>query len=117
MKLVDCSTRLAFALAASLAAVTWSGEALAGWVPGDSLIICENDRSYVLRARAVTRDGDVVTGHIIAGSRRSYHVRLIPMGAGYRYAGRGIWLDGIRGQAVLNFGKHHSVACTVSPAA
>ncbi len=41
------------------------------------------------------------------------HVRLVPMGVGYRYAGRGIWLDGFRDNALLNFGKHSQVACTI----
>jgi hypothetical protein len=36
------------------------------------------------------------------------------MGVGYRYAGRNIWLDGLRENANLNFGKHNSVACTVT---
>jgi hypothetical protein len=43
------------------------------------------------------------------------HVRLIPMGDGYRYAGRGVWLDGIRGDATLHFGQHRAVDCLVSP--
>jgi hypothetical protein len=36
------------------------------------------------------------------------------MGVGYRYAGRGIWFDGLREDAYLNFGKADSVACTVT---
>jgi len=32
------------------------------------------------------------------------------MGVGYRYAGRGIWLDGFRENALLNFGKHAQIA-------
>ena len=29
---------------------------------------------------------------------------------GYRYTGRGIWLDGFRKNELLNFGKHSQVA-------
>ncbi|EGP07239.1 hypothetical protein CSIRO_2967 [Bradyrhizobiaceae bacterium SG-6C] len=36
------------------------------------------------------------------------------MGVGYRYAGKGIWLDGHRGNAQLNFGKNNAVACSVT---
>jgi hypothetical protein len=35
------------------------------------------------------------------------------MGVGYRYAGPGIWLDGYRENALLNFGTHSQVACTI----
>jgi hypothetical protein len=35
------------------------------------------------------------------------------MGAGYRYAGRGIWLDGVRNEAVLNFGARQAITCEV----
>ena len=58
--------------------------------------------------------GEIVTASLSTGARSS-HVRLVPMGVGYRYIGKGIWLDGFRDQAQLNFGKHHQVACTVSP--
>jgi hypothetical protein len=37
------------------------------------------------------------------------------MGVGYRYAGKGVWLDGIREAAVLNFSNSHQIACTVLP--
>jgi hypothetical protein len=40
-------------------------------------------------------------------------MRLIPMGSGYRYAGRGVWFDGMRGQAVLNWGRPDEVPCRV----
>jgi hypothetical protein len=35
------------------------------------------------------------------------------MGAGYRYAGAGVWFDGERGEAVLNWGTEHATPCTV----
>jgi len=37
----------------------------------------------------------------------------VELGVGYRYAGHGIWLDGFRDNALLNFGKHSQVACTI----
>lgn len=45
--------------------------------------------------------------------RQRIHMRLIPMGDGYRYAGRGVWFDGIRGDAQLFDGPSRSVACSV----
>src|SRR4051812_7972854 len=74
---------------------------------------CENGQQYPLCPIAVSIVGEVVTGALYTG-RRATHVRMIPMGVGYRYAGRGIWLDGFRENALLNFGKHTQVACTVA---
>ena len=73
---------------------------------------CENGQSYPLCPIAVSIVGEVVTASLHTG-RGATHVRLIPMGVGYRYAGRGIWLDGFRENALLNFGKHSQVACTI----
>jgi hypothetical protein len=81
----------------------------------DFSVTCENGRNYSLRTRAVSDEGDLVTGHLMLAPRRSVHVRLIPMGVGYRYAGKGVWLDGIREAAVLNFSNSHQIACTVLP--
>ncbi len=86
------------------------------WTGTDSLsLACSNGRTYGLSPRAVAIDRDLVTGYLHLSPRHAVHVRLIPMGDGYRYAGRGIWLDGIRGEATLHFGKHRSVDCSVSP--
>jgi len=74
---------------------------------------CENGRAYPLCPIAVSVAGEVVTASLYTG-RHAAHVRLIPMGIGYRYAGRGIWLDGFRENALLNFGKHIQVACTIA---
>ena len=49
----------------------------------------------------------------MTGHGRGVHVRLIPMGSGYRYAGRGVWFDGMRQQAVLNWGRPDEVPCKV----
>ena len=80
----------------------------------DLRLSCENGRNYVIRTRGVSRVGELVTGTMSPSRRSGIYMRLIPMGDGYRYAGRGIWLDGKRDQAELWLGKHHSVACTVS---
>ena len=74
---------------------------------------CENGRTYPLCPIAVSVVGEVVTASLYTGHRGATHVRLIPMGVGYRYAGRGIWLDGFRENALLNFGKNSQVACTI----
>jgi len=74
---------------------------------------CENGRQYPLCPIAVSVAGEVVTASLHTGHRSAMHVRLIPMGVGYRYAGRGVWLDGFRENALLNFGKHTQVACTI----
>jgi hypothetical protein len=82
--------------------------------PSGSLALsCENGRVYPLRVRSVSDFGEVVTGYLSTGPRHAAHVRLIPMGDGYRYAGRGIWFDGKRDIAVLYFGKNSAVNCTV----
>jgi len=74
---------------------------------------CENGRQYPLCPIAVSVVGEVVTASLHTGHRGGTHVRLVPMGVGYRYAGRGVWLDGFRENALLNFGKHSQIACTI----
>ncbi|HET9717720.1 MAG TPA: hypothetical protein VFP60_16190 [Pseudolabrys sp.] len=75
---------------------------------------CENGRDYPLRPIAVSREYDLVTGYMLmTGHGRGVHMRLIPMGSGYRYAGPGVWFDGLRGNAVLNWGRADAVPCTV----
>lgn len=75
---------------------------------------CENGRNYPVRTGAVSEDGDLVTGYLVTGRGHGIHIRLIPMGDGYRYAGRGIWFDGLRRDAVLNWGTPRAVNCTVT---
>lgn len=77
------------------------------------VFVCENGRQYPLCPIAVSVVGEVVTASLHTGHRGGAHVRLVPMGVGYRYAGRGIWLDGFRENALLNFGKHSQIACTI----
>jgi hypothetical protein len=74
---------------------------------------CENGHQYPLCPIAVTVVGEVVTASLHTG-RGASRVRLVPMGVGYRYAGKGVWLDGFRENALLNFGKHAQVACTLT---
>jgi hypothetical protein len=98
--------------AVAIGASGWAGAGAHEVAPG-FLLTCENGRTYPIHARAVTVDGDLVTGTISTGRGRM-HVRLIPMGAGYRYAALGRWVDGWRTEAALNFGPSKAVACTVT---
>jgi hypothetical protein len=79
----------------------------------DIVFVCENGHQYPLCPIAVTVAGEVVTAALYTGHHSSTHVRMIPMGVGYRYAGHGIWLDGFRENALLNFGRHSQIACTI----
>ena len=83
-------------------------------MPPDFVLACDNGHSYPIHARAVTVDGDMVTGYISTGRGHHIHIRLVPMGVGYRYIAPGLWADGVGTEAALNFGPRHSVACTVS---
>ena len=77
-------------------------------------LACENGRDYPLRPLAISRESDLVTGYLlVTGRGRGVHMRLMPMGSGYRYAGPGVWFDGLRQQAVLNWGRPDEVPCTV----
>ena len=105
MKLLVKTSLAVLALAGTMAT------AQAGGRYGGIQFACENGRTYTLQPQAVTDVGEVVTGRLHTSSRRASKVRLIPMGNGYRYAGRGIWLDGIRGDAVLHLGKHATTGC------
>ncbi len=78
-------------------------------------LACENGHNYPLRPLGVSREYDLVTGYLLStGEKHSIHLRLVPMGVGYRYTGHGIWFDGLRGEAVLNWGTRHEVPCTVA---
>ena len=82
--------------------------------PHKMWLACENGKNYPIRPLAVSRENDLVTGYMVnLGRKYSVHLRLVPMGVGYRYAGRGIWFDGERQEAVLNWGKPNAVPCTV----
>ena len=77
------------------------------------VFVCENGRQYPLCPIAVSIAGEVVTASLYTSPRGATRVRMIPMGVGYRYAGRGVWLDGKHENALLNFGKHSQIACTI----
>lgn len=77
-------------------------------------LACENGQNYPIQPISVSRENDLVTGYLLrTGTGRAVHLRLIPMGVGYRYAGQGIWFDGLRGEAVLNWGRPDAVPCSV----
>jgi len=107
------------ACAALLLVAGASSASVAGGYPapvhasGSLALSCENGRVYPFRVRSVSDYGEVVTGYLSTSPRHAAHVRLIPMGDGYRYAGRGIWFDGKRDVAVLYFGKNTAVNCVV----
>ena len=85
------------------------------YVPGaDFSIACENGATYRLSSGPAVFPGDIVTARLHLSPRHALPVRLMPMGMGYRYAGRGIWLDGIREHALLYLSKYRPVACLVS---
>jgi hypothetical protein len=86
---------------------------LAGGYCSELRLACENGRNYPICPIAVSETGELVTANLSLGPGRGVHVRLVPMGVGYRYIGRGIWFDGLRGDATLFFGKNNAVACTV----
>ena len=85
----------------------------AGGVCSGLRLTCENGRSYPLCPIAVSEEGELVTGSLGLGAGRGVHVRLVPMGVGYRYIGRGVWFDGLRGDATLFLGKDRAVSCAV----
>ena len=113
-KFVTTAMLFGFAMSVNPASAADLGLRTSGPVGSCSEIVftCENGQSYPLCPIAVSIVGEVVTASLYTG-RGATHVRLIPMGVGYRYAGRGIWLDGFRENALLNFGKHSQVACTI----
>jgi len=80
----------------------------------DFVLSCDNGRDYPFCPRAVSPEGDVVTGTLRLAPHSSVHMRLIPMGVGYRYAGRGIWFDGLQNEALLFLRKNASVSCSIS---
>jgi hypothetical protein len=99
----------------SLAGQISRADAQAAFFPGaDFAVACENGGTYRLSSGPVAPPGDIVTAYLYLTPRHALPVRLIPMGMGYRYAGRGVWLDGIREHALLYLSKYRPLACTVS---
>ena len=86
-----------------------------GLLPGAAFSVdCQDGAVYRLTSGRVTEPGDIVVARLHLSPHHAMPVRLIPMGEGYRYAGRGVWLDGIREHALLYRGKYNPVACIVS---
>ena len=78
------------------------------------VLACQNGANYPIQPIAVSREGDLVTGYMLrVGTGRAIHLRLVPMGNGYRYEGGGVWFDGVRSRAVLNWGRPGAVPCEV----
>jgi hypothetical protein len=100
------------AFGASAQAADVEGVAVAR--PAGMVLACENGRNYPIQPIAVSREGDLVTGYMLrTGTGRSIRLRLVPMGNGYRYEGGGIWFDGVRNHAVLNWDRPNAVPCEV----
>jgi len=107
---------IASALLSAAAILSVSAAQAAGFAPaygGRFVLACENGANYPFLARAVSEAGEVVTGYVGVG-RRPVHVRLMPMGDGYRYAGYNLWFDGKDDVAILYFGKTSAVRCTIA---
>ena len=106
-------TLLLLVAATVLSTLISGSPAKAGGLCSMLVLSCENGRNYPLCPIAVSEAGEVVTGRLVLAPQRGVHVRLVPMGAGYRYIGQDVWFDGVRSDAVLYFGKSRSIACTV----
>lgn len=106
--------RITSAAALGVTLLFGASSATAGGYCSDLALACENGRNYPLCPIAVSEAGELVTAQLVLGPGRGVHVRLIPLGNGYRYAGRGVWFDGIRREATLSFGMHTPpIQCTV----
>jgi hypothetical protein len=110
--------RKGLAFGVALLPILFAGTALAaGPAPHHAQrmwLACENGRNYPLQPAAASRDYDLVTGYLLrTGRGHAVHLTLVPMGNGYRYAGLGVWFDGVRGDAVLNWDRPDAVACKV----
>jgi hypothetical protein len=75
-------------------------------------LVCANGHSYPICPIAISVAGELVTGRLMTSSGGT-HIRLMPMGDGYRYAGRGIWFDGKYTEATLYFGQTAAISCNV----
>jgi hypothetical protein len=97
-----------------LTSLLGSSPASAGGLCSSLILTCEDGRSYPFCPIAVSEEGEIATGYLTLSPRHGLHMRLVPMGAGYRYIGNGVWFEGIRSSAVLYFGESRAIACTVS---
>lgn len=110
--------RLKFAFFGLVVAIGMAGgatTALADQLSGGAFSVdCQDGSAYKLTSGPVLAPGDIVTGHLHLSPTHAMPVRLIPMGQGYRYAGHGVWLDGIRERALLYRSKYNPIACVVT---
>jgi hypothetical protein len=106
-------SQLKVAFAAAVMIILGTGQGVAGGLCSYLRLSCENGRTYPICPIAVSNEGELVTGQLVLGRGRGIHIRLVPMGDGYRYIGRGIWFDGLFSQAALTLSKNTTVACTV----
>jgi hypothetical protein len=104
---------LVFGVILALALAAPQAQASGGGYCSEIQISCENGQVYPLCPIAVSDAGEIVTARLLLSPTHGVHVRHVPMGVGYRYIGRGIWLDGARGEAILFFGKNRPLACSV----
>lgn len=82
--------------------------------PTRMALACQDGSNYPIQPIAVSREGDLVTGYMLrTGTGHAVRLRLVPMANGYRYEGGGIWFDGVRNRAVLNWGRPTAVPCDV----
>jgi len=89
-------------------------EGMAPARPAGMVLACQNGANYPIQPIAVSREGDLVTGYMLrTGTGHAIRLRLVPMGNGYRYEGGGIWFDGVRNRAVLNWDRPNAVPCEV----
>jgi hypothetical protein len=108
-----------FALAAAVASPARAADLALVAAPSaighcsDLVFQCENGREVAICPIAISVMGEVVTASLQIAPHESAHVRLVPMGVGYRYAGPGVWLDGLHDQAILNYGNYTKIACTL----
>jgi hypothetical protein len=105
-------TAVALLAAALLGSV--SASASPGGYCTELQLHCENGRTYPVCPIAVSDMGELVTGRLVLSPRHGVHVRLVPMGQGYRYIGRGIYFEGVRSDAMIYFGNKDPLACTVT---
>ena len=100
LALVGIAALLAFSAVAP-AAATESGISVS----------CSNGHTYYFIPHARTVRDEIVTGQLVLAPHRRVEMRLIPKGDGYRYAGRGIWLDGVGPVATLVIWKGAPLSC------
>ena len=85
----------------------------AGGYCSDMALTCENGQTYPFCPIAVSDEGEIVTARLVLRPGRGLHMRLMPLGIGYRYARRGVCFNGVRQNATLHFATHSAVQCSV----